>query len=39
MYTEVVQYSNDPAAVTKLVHPDGVAEYRLTRNVVHEKDN
>ncbi len=39
MYTEVVQYSSDPAAVTKLVHPDGVAEYRLTRNVVHEKDN
>lgn len=39
MYTELVQYSNDPAAVTTLVHPDGVAEYRLTRNVVHEKDN
>ena len=39
MYTEVVQYSSDPAAVTKLVHADGTAEYRLTKDVVHELDN
>lgn len=39
MYTEVVQYSSDPAAVSKLVHPDGTAEYRLTKDVVHELDN
>jgi len=39
MYIPVVQYSAEPSAVTRLIHPDGVAEYRLTRNVVHEKDN
>ena len=39
MYTEVVQYSTEPAAVTMLKHPDGTAEYRLAADVVHEKDN
>lgn len=39
MYNEVVQYSSQPAAVSKLVHADGTAEYRLTRDVLHEKDN
>ena len=39
MYNEVVQYSKDPAAVTRLMHGDGTAEYRLTRDVVHELDN
>lgn len=39
MYVKCVRYSNVPAIVTKLIHPDGVAEYRLTRNVIHGKDN
>lgn len=39
MYTEVVQYSSQPAAVTMLVRPDGCAEYRLTKDVASEQDN
>ena len=38
MYTSIVQYSGDPAPVTRLVHSDGVAEYRMTKNVRHRED-
>ena len=39
MYTEVVQYSSFPASVTRLVRPDGTAEYRMVKDAVQEKYN
>ncbi len=39
MYTEAVQYSSAPAAVSMTVRPDGCAEYRLTKDVTTEQDN
>ena len=34
---EHVQYSSRPAPVTRFLHPDGTAEFRMTKNVeVHQ---
>lgn len=39
MYTEVVQYSGMPAAVSMIARPDGCAEYRLARDVETVQDH
>ena len=31
---EHVQYSSRPAPVTRHIHPDGTAEFRLTKNLI-----
>lgn len=37
---EHVQYSSRPEPVTRFLHPDGTAEFRLTKDVtVHEDDD
>lgn len=39
MFIECVQYSFEPHPVNQLIHNDGIAEYRLVKNIATRIDN